>query len=430
MSPDLDVAVVGAGIAGLTAAWELSRAGLDVRVYEAAPRVGGRMATVRRDGWAIDTGAEQISPRGYPATWNLLRGLGFRGQEVPPIGRSIAIWRNGKAHNGFGSIRGLITGAGLSPRARLDLLRMRSAVDQERPEASGWGSATVAELAAPLHPDVHDYLLQPAASFCLWDPRRSSAAVLLGLQQSVGAASSWRTYRDGMDAPCRRMADRLDVVTGQRVSEVAVDGAGAALQVGDEVVTARHALLCVPAPVAAELHANPPAPEADFLAACTFTSAIKVAIRVDAPVALPGRPYLLITPRAEEDLLAAILFDHLKHPGRAPEGRGVVTAVVNAESTPELLAAPDDEVTTRVSEAVRRYVPVRGEASAHRHRDALPECTPAALAALPAFRSRALGPVDYAGDWVNLRPNSEGALSSGALAASRALSRLGSPLPV
>ena len=43
MSPDLDVAVVGAGIAGLTAADELRRAGLDVRVLESAPHVGGRI---------------------------------------------------------------------------------------------------------------------------------------------------------------------------------------------------------------------------------------------------------------------------------------------------------------------------------------------------------------------------------------------------
>lgn len=430
MSPDVDVAVVGAGIAGLTAAHELRRAGLDVRVFEASERVGGRMATARTGGYSIDTGAEQISPRGYAATWDLLRRLEFRAAQVPPIGRPIAMWRGGRPRLGFGSARGLITGAGLSARARLDLLRLRTPVEPERPEASKLGDATVAELARRHHPDVHDYLLQPAASFCLWDPRRSSAAVLLGLQQATGDASAWRTYRDGMDAPCRRLARGLDVVTEQRVTEVVADGAGARLRTGDDVVTARQVLLCVPAPVAAELHANPPAAEAEFLAACTFTSAIKVPFLLDAPVELPGRPYLLITPRAEEDLLAAILFDHLKHPGRVPAGKGLVTAVVNAESTPELLDSPDHEVITRVTEAVQRYLPVHGEAHVHRHRHALPECTPAALAALPDFRAREIGPVDYAGDWVNLRPHSEGAVRTAAQAASRALSRLGSPVPV
>lgn len=41
------VAVVGAGLAGLTAAYELHRAGWDVAVFEARPRVGGRVWTLR-----------------------------------------------------------------------------------------------------------------------------------------------------------------------------------------------------------------------------------------------------------------------------------------------------------------------------------------------------------------------------------------------
>jgi monoamine oxidase len=40
------VIVVGAGLAGLTAAYELTRAGFDVQLFEASERVGGRVQTV------------------------------------------------------------------------------------------------------------------------------------------------------------------------------------------------------------------------------------------------------------------------------------------------------------------------------------------------------------------------------------------------
>lgn len=44
------VAVVGAGIAGLTAAYRLAQAGLQVTVFESESKVGGRVVAVRSDG--------------------------------------------------------------------------------------------------------------------------------------------------------------------------------------------------------------------------------------------------------------------------------------------------------------------------------------------------------------------------------------------
>lgn len=60
---DAPVAVFGAGIAGLTAAWRLAQAGIDVRVYEAQNRIGGRMLSLRDrfpDGQVVELGGELI----------------------------------------------------------------------------------------------------------------------------------------------------------------------------------------------------------------------------------------------------------------------------------------------------------------------------------------------------------------------------------
>ncbi|MFF8291991.1 FAD-dependent oxidoreductase [Streptomyces sp. NPDC016309] len=60
-----DVIIVGAGIAGLAAAHQLTSAGVTVSVLEAASRIGGRMATEHIDGFRLDrTG--QLFSTSYP----------------------------------------------------------------------------------------------------------------------------------------------------------------------------------------------------------------------------------------------------------------------------------------------------------------------------------------------------------------------------
>ncbi|EMF55538.1 NAD(P)/FAD-dependent oxidoreductase [Streptomyces bottropensis] len=62
---DVDVIVVGAGVAGLAAAAHLTRAGLRTTVLEAAPAVGGRMSTEKIDGFRLDRTTRLLSTS-YP----------------------------------------------------------------------------------------------------------------------------------------------------------------------------------------------------------------------------------------------------------------------------------------------------------------------------------------------------------------------------
>ena len=63
--PDKEVTVIGAGLAGISAALTLQGAGRSVRVIESSDRVGGRVATDVIDGFTLDRGFQLINSQ-YP----------------------------------------------------------------------------------------------------------------------------------------------------------------------------------------------------------------------------------------------------------------------------------------------------------------------------------------------------------------------------
>src|ERR1041384_3930609 len=60
--PSIDVAIVGAGLAGLQCAYELGRAGVQATIYEAGSRIGGRQFSLRNKfpGQVAENGGELI----------------------------------------------------------------------------------------------------------------------------------------------------------------------------------------------------------------------------------------------------------------------------------------------------------------------------------------------------------------------------------
>ncbi len=87
----LTVVVVGAGLAGLSAAWELRQAGADVIVLESGRRPGGVIVTERPDGYVVEGG-----PDGFlaaePDIQALARELGIAGRLVDQLATGSMLW--------------------------------------------------------------------------------------------------------------------------------------------------------------------------------------------------------------------------------------------------------------------------------------------------------------------------------------------------
>ena len=90
--PDAPVAIVGAGLAGLSCAVALHDAGVPVRLFEASDGVGGRVRTDHVDGFTLDRGF-QVALTAYP---EMHRQLDMARLHLQAFDPGALVWRNGR----------------------------------------------------------------------------------------------------------------------------------------------------------------------------------------------------------------------------------------------------------------------------------------------------------------------------------------------
>jgi len=142
----VDVVIVGAGLAGLSAADQLTQQGHDVIVLEGRDRVGGRIRTTEVAGVPVDAGATWIAPD-HDALHALIRRL--NGTIVPQF-------HQGKGVISFGGRRKVEGLTALAPWVALDIARILRSLQKmadtlpmtapwEHPRAAGYDAASLGE---------------------------------------------------------------------------------------------------------------------------------------------------------------------------------------------------------------------------------------------------------------------------------------------
>jgi len=158
------VAVVGGGIAGLTAAYHAAKGGARVTLLEGSPDVGGKLRVSDIAGLAVDEGAEAMLTR-RPEGLEFVRDLGLGDRLAFPGTTSAGIWSRGTLHDmPAGHLMGVPADLGALARSRLLSAAglARVPLDLVRPATPRGEDVSVAELiGARVGAEVVDRLVEP-----------------------------------------------------------------------------------------------------------------------------------------------------------------------------------------------------------------------------------------------------------------------------
>jgi len=240
MTSKASIVIIGAGISGLTAAYELQNAGHDVIVLEECDRVGGRMTTVDWGGFKVDVGAKFVTTSDK-SLLDMVQTLGLEEQLVrEEQGLTITIYRDGKLHSAnFLSIPSYFGWSGVSLRARLAMLKLipyflrmlqlKNVYHLEQAPGPDLDETFETFFYQRISEEMFEYWAIPMFEvMCSYSGEDVSRKAFLAMMVGYMNADSI-TFKDGVGVLPMALADRFEVKLNSRVKQIEVlpDGSGA-----------------------------------------------------------------------------------------------------------------------------------------------------------------------------------------------------------
>lgn len=414
-------AIVGAGIAGLTAAFRLEQAGWQTTIFESADHPGGRVETIARDGFLLDTGATAIAAR-YPIFTALALELGC---EIVPTAPYLGVVRDGRLRllRLDRLVRSGLTTDLLSVRTKLRLARV--VADIVISKARGRLNYDDLRTAGPLDTETaRDYLRRlggAEADEFLGEPitralllansdQVSRVELMSGLINAV--AGSLGTLAGGqasvIDALVKRLGGELRLSTAVDKVELAdplpmssAATAGVRVTAGGTTENFDAAVVACPPPQSAAICADPRL--AALAEKLHFTRAINVSIGTTRAPQTPA--FLVQFPRSEDNEIAMIIVESNKAKDRAPSGKGLFTISWELSAADAWFDRSDEEIVARSLQTLTGLVGDLGVELTYVRRwsPALPHTKPGVYHAIGDFAAGIdpRSPIQYAGDWLS-----------------------------
>lgn len=401
------VAILGAGITGLTAAFYLKRAGIPVVVYECSNRAGGAIQSTREDGYLAESGPNTILETS-PRIAQLIRDAGLEsrrmGASSAPETRYLV--RYGRAIALPESPLGFLRTDLFSWKAKLALLR-----EPFLPKRRDGVEESVADFVTRrLGREYLDQAIDAmVGGVYAGDPSRLSVAQafpkLAELEQKYGSLikgsilgaherNKWgeiskdRAPKFSFDEGLQVLPDALAAFLGESiqlntlVTEILQESRGWKLSLqskGEESLSEHSAVIY--AGTAYRLSEMKVELESTSLDLTPFSeiryppvASVVLGFKQDE-VVHPCQGFGVLIPKIEGFKILGTIFSSSLFPNRSPAGHITLTSYIGGERYPELALLPPEKIYALVEDDLQRLFGVKGEPT-FRHCAIYPKAIP------------------------------------------------------
>ncbi|MBI5001869.1 FAD-dependent oxidoreductase [Candidatus Woesearchaeota archaeon] len=409
------IAVIGAGIAGLTCAYELQKAGFAVTVYEKENIVGGRMSTRTKKDMPFDIGANHLA--------NVYTEMRKYCNELGVLWQKMSFLQYGIARDG--NILPLTAGVSWVSKVLLSLqfLRCGKGIDFfDLSTARAYDHENAYDfMKRKTGKEIADYYVDPFAStYQFHRAKEISVSALLGVMQSIKYhKKDWDLHntKGGMSALPNALAKQLHVRTATPVTHIHARKKSVELVTNGKTASFEKAVLATTAGITKKIYKNPTREQQKVLDGTPYSSTISVAFRVPSK---KMRQFSVVwVPYKESSAISGFTNEKMKGEELIHKDKSMLSVWLHEDFAKKILDKPDKEIFSLVRKEFLKICSWLDEDDLegydlHRWPEAMPKFSQEHIRSVSEFLKKGQGEnnIYFCGDYLN-SPWTEGALRCG-----------------